>query len=187
MEFEGFAQEEDGLQPHTAKLPVIFAGDYDNWRVARAVVAAQDFVESGTVKVGQANIEEDEMRTQAGNDPAGLLPVGEEGKLPVPVHFERGLQQFSDIGVVFDNGYKPGRRAIILKRVCLQEFVSHVHGPSTDQAAGKVSQVRYKDAHKFPTAHTDPPASATCQIANRHQSMAVAAHRIYQLVNGVNG
>lgn len=150
VEFEGFAQEEAGLQPHAAKLPVIFAGDNDNRRVARAVVAAQDFVEGGTVQVGQANIEEDEMRTQAGNDRAGLLSVREESKLPVPVGLERGLQQFSDIGVVFDNGDKPERRTIILKWVCLQEFVSHVHGPSTDQAASKARPVGYKDAPRGP-------------------------------------
>jgi hypothetical protein len=115
MEFEGFAQEEAGLQPHTVKLPVVFAGNDDDGRVARAVVAAQNFVESRAVKVGQANVEQDEMRLQARNGLAGLFSIREEGELPVPVLFERVLQQFGNTGVVFDNGDMSGGGDIILK------------------------------------------------------------------------
>lgn len=115
VEFEGFAQEQAGLQPHAVKLPVVFAGNHDDGRVARAVVAAQDFVESSTVKVGQANIEQDEMRLQARNGLAGLFSIGEEGELPVPVIFECVLQQLSNTGVVFDNSDLPGGEDIILK------------------------------------------------------------------------
>ncbi len=132
VEFEGFAQEEAGLQPHAVKLPVMFAGNDDDGRVARTIVAAQDFVESGAIQVRQADVEEDEMRMQIGDDLARLLSIREEGELPVPVHFERVLQEFGDTGVVFDNGDMSGREGINLKRVCLQEIVSHVHGPSTD-------------------------------------------------------
>jgi len=132
VKFERLAQEEAGLQPHAVKLPVMFASDDDDRRLARAVVAAQDFVESGSIKVGQTDIEEDEMRMQVRNDLARLLAVSEEGELPVPVLFERVLQKFSDIGVVFDDGDMPGREDITLKRICMQEIVSHVHGPSTD-------------------------------------------------------
>ena len=131
VEFEGFVQEETGLQPHAVKLPVMFAGDDNNRRVARAVMPAQDFVESGPIKVGQANIKEDEMRVQPRDVLARLLAIGEEGELPVLVRFERILQEFSDIGIVFDDGDLSGG-TITLKRVCLQEIVSHVHGPSRD-------------------------------------------------------
>ena len=132
VQFEGFAQEESGLQPHAVKLPVMFAGDDDDGRVARAVVAAQDFVECDAIQIGQANVEEDEMRVQVGNVLARPLSIVEKGELPVPVHFEGVLQEIGDTGIVFDNGDMPGKRDIILGRVCLQEIVSHVDGPSTD-------------------------------------------------------
>src|SRR5690348_9398902 len=131
VEFEGFVQEETGLQPHAVKLPVMFAGDDNNRRVARAVMPAQNLVESSPIEIGQTNIKEDEMRVQAGDVLARLLAIGEEGELPVPVRFERILQEFSDIGIVFDDGDLSGG-IITLKRVYLQEIVSHVHGPSRD-------------------------------------------------------
>ena len=51
-EFEGFAEEEAGLEAHAMKLPIVAAGDDDDGSVAGAVVAAQDFIEGSAVEVG---------------------------------------------------------------------------------------------------------------------------------------
>lgn len=160
VKFERLAQEEASLQPHAMKLPVMFAGDNNDGRMARAIMAAQDFVESRAIKVGQTNIKQDKMRMQAGNILARLLAVREEGELPVPVLFERILQKFGDIGIVFDDSNMPGRGGIMLKQVCLQEFVSHVHVPSGIKRCEQ-GALTYEDAHKVPSAHPDPPASST--------------------------
>ncbi len=60
-EFEGFAQEEASVEAHTVELPVVATGDDDDGGVAGAVMAAQDFVEGGTIEVGEADVEQDEV------------------------------------------------------------------------------------------------------------------------------
>lgn len=132
VQFEGFAQEEASLQPHAVKLPVMFASDDDDGRVARAIVAAQDFVECDAIQIGQADVEKDEVRVQGRDVLARPLSIVEEGKPPVPVHLKGVLQEIGDTGIVFDNGDVSWQRGIILKPFCLQEIISHVDGPSTD-------------------------------------------------------
>ncbi len=149
MKFERLVQEETGLQPHAVKLPIMLAGNDDNRRMARAIVTAQDFVESSTIKIRQANVKQDEMRMQAWDVLTGLLAIREEGKLPVLVRFERTLQKLGDFGIIFNNSDMPGRGDITLQRVCLQEFVSHVHGPSGIKRCEQ-GALEYEDAHKGP-------------------------------------
>lgn len=118
-EFEGFAQEEAGLEAHAMELPVVAAGDDDNRGVAGAVVAAQDFVEGSAVEVGEADVKENEVWMKWGNGVTGVLAVVEEGELPVGKIFEGVAKEFGEFGVVFDDGDAPDGWGVVLQRVWL--------------------------------------------------------------------
>ena len=79
------------------------AGNDDDRGMAGGAVAAENLVEGGTVEVGEADVEEDEMGLQLWYGVAGKLSVGEEGKLPVDVFFEGVEKEVGELGVVFDN------------------------------------------------------------------------------------
>ncbi len=103
-EFEGFADEEASLEAHAVELPVVTTGDDDDGGVAGAVMAAQDFVEGGTIEVGETDVEQDEVGLEVGNALEGLLAVVEEGEAPVGVVFEGIMKKPGELGVVFDDG-----------------------------------------------------------------------------------
>ena len=116
-EFEGFAEEEAGLEAHTMELPIVAAGDDDDGSVAGAVVAAQDFVESSAVEVGEANVEENKVWMKWGYGVTGDVAVVKEGELPVWKVFEGVAKEFGEFGVVFDDDDAPEGWAIVLQRV----------------------------------------------------------------------
>lgn len=62
LESERLAQEEASLEAHAMKLPVVAAGDDDDGSVTSVAVAAQNFVQRGSIEVGQSNIKQDEVR-----------------------------------------------------------------------------------------------------------------------------
>ena len=107
-EFEGFAEEEAGLEAHTMELPIVAAGDDDDGGVAGSVVPAQDFEEGGAVEVGEADVEEDEVWVKRRYGATGDVAVGEEGELPVGKVFEGVTKEFGEFGVVFNDGDAPG-------------------------------------------------------------------------------
>ena len=114
-EFEGFAEKKAGLQAHAMKLPVVAAGDDDDWGVTSAVMAAQDFIESGTVEIREADVKQNEMWMKRGYGVTGDLAVVEEGELPVREVFEGIMKKFGEFGVVFDDNDAPGGWTILLQ------------------------------------------------------------------------
>jgi hypothetical protein len=116
-EFEGFAEEEAGLEAHAMELPVVAAGDDDYGSVAGAVVAAQDFVEGSTVEVGEADVKENKMWMKRRYGVTGDVAVVKEGELPVGEVFKGVAKEFGEFGVVFDDDDAPGGWAIMLQRV----------------------------------------------------------------------
>jgi hypothetical protein len=118
-EFERFAEEEAGVKAHAVELPVVAAGDDDDGSMTSAVVAAQDFVEGGAVEVGEADVEEDQVRVKCGHVATGDVAVVEEGELPVGKVFEGIAKEFGEFGVVFDDSNAPGGGGIIFKRIWL--------------------------------------------------------------------
>jgi hypothetical protein len=118
-QFERFAEEEAGLKAHAMELPVVAAGDDDDGGMASTVVAAQDFVQGGTVETGKADIEEDEVRVKCWHVATGYVAVVEESEFPVGKIFEGIAKEFGEFGVVFDDSDAPGGGGIILKRVWL--------------------------------------------------------------------
>ena len=113
-EFEGFAEEEAGMEAHAMELPIVAAGDDDDGGVASGVVAAQHFVESGAVEVGKADIEKDEVWLKRGYGVTGDMAVVEEGELPVGEGFESMVKEFGEFGVVFDDGDARGEWGVVL-------------------------------------------------------------------------
>lgn len=103
LQFEGLAQKEARMEAHTVQLPVVTAGDDDDGGVAGAIVAAQHFIESSPIKVGQADIQEDKVGWKPGDGAQRLLAVGEEGKLPVGIVLESVTKEVSEFWIVFDD------------------------------------------------------------------------------------
>lgn len=103
-EFEGFADEEAGVEAHAVELPIMATGDDDDGGVAGAVMAAQDFVEGGTIEIGETNVEQDQVGLELGNVLEGLLAVVEEGEVPVGVIFKGVMKKRGELGIVFDDG-----------------------------------------------------------------------------------
>ena len=126
-EFEGFAEKEASVEAHAVELPVVTTGDDDDGGVAGAVMAAQDFVEGGTIEVGEADVEQDEVGLEVGNALEGLLPIVEEGEVPVGVVFEGVTKKRGELGIVFDDGDDFGGWCGWLGIVWLQYIVSHVY------------------------------------------------------------
>ena len=114
-EFEGFAEEEAGMEAHTVELPIVATSDNDDGSMASVVVAAQDFVEGGAVEIGQADIEEDEVRMKRRYGVTGKLTVVEEGKLPVDIFFEGVAKKPGETRVIFDDGDAPGGGDVVLQ------------------------------------------------------------------------
>lgn len=103
LQFERLAQKETRVEAHAVQLPVVTASDDDDGSLAGADVAAQHFVEGSPIKVGQANIQQDEMSWKLGYGAQSLLAVREEGKLPVGIVLESVAKEISKFGVIFDD------------------------------------------------------------------------------------
>ncbi len=140
-EFEGFAEEEAGLEAHAMELPIVAAGDDDDGSVTGAVVAAQDFIEGSAVEVGEADVKEYEVWMKWWYSVTGDLAVVKESELPVWEVFEGVAKEFSDFGVVFDDDDTPEGWAIVLQRFLLYEIISHVY-TSQGRLREQYAQVR---------------------------------------------
>jgi hypothetical protein len=103
LQFEGLAEEKAGMKAHAMELPVIAASNDDDRGMTSAAVATQDFVEGGTVEIGETDIEEDEVRGKARYSAQGLLAVGEEGELPVGLVLESVTKKGGEFRVIFDD------------------------------------------------------------------------------------
>lgn len=103
LDVERLAQEETSVETHALEFPVVATGNDDDGDVPGASMTAQHFVERDTIKVGQADVQEDEVGIEDGQVTPGMLAVGKEVQVERACAFEHIAKEVGEFGVVFDN------------------------------------------------------------------------------------
>src|SRR5579883_2295380 len=116
---ERLAQEQPGLQAHAVQFPVVAAGDDDDRGVARVAMAAQNLIEGDAIKIGEANIQQDQVRAQVRQPVFRVLPIGEHVQTPRPCYIQHIVKHVEQSWIILYN------RNYLLAAARLLEFLSH--------------------------------------------------------------